>query len=276
MLVAATRSGVNDDAVSPLPMWKWIGRPRSCAVAQSGSQCRSARNGSPKRCGSPVNRTPRCPASAHRCISATAASTSQNGVDMIVIEPAVVGRRPVAQEVVVRPHADELQLVVGEGEEALATERRDVRVQHLRPDALGVHVLEPRVRVERGGMALVVVRRPAREGLRPARDGGEAHLVDRRTVEHPLVDAVFGAHHVGHPVPEPGRHPIDPDVGRLGDVGVGVDEPALGRVGVGHARTVPRVPEPQRWSPPSEPPTLGGWPTWRKPSSPGSGSGTTS
>ena len=83
---AAMRSGVNDDAVSPLPMWKWIGSCASCATAHSGSQCGSPRYGSPKRCGSPVKRMPRCPASMHRSTSATAASMSQNGVDMIVIK----------------------------------------------------------------------------------------------------------------------------------------------------------------------------------------------
>ncbi len=71
--------------MSPLPMWKWMGSPASCASDHSGSQWWSPRNGSPKRCGSPVKSTPRCPAVAHRATSATAASMSQNGIDMIVM-----------------------------------------------------------------------------------------------------------------------------------------------------------------------------------------------
>ena len=55
-------------------------------------------------------------------------------------QPACVGRRPVAQEVVVRAHAHELELVVADAEEALAAEAGDVRVEHLRPDADLVHV----------------------------------------------------------------------------------------------------------------------------------------
>ena len=61
-------------------MWKWIGSPASCATDHNGSQWWSPRIGSPYRCGSPVNSTPRAPAPASRSISATVVGTSQNGV----------------------------------------------------------------------------------------------------------------------------------------------------------------------------------------------------
>ena len=128
--------GPNDDAMSPLPMWKWIGSPASCAIAHSGSQCASPRYGSPKRCGSPVKRMPRWPGverSARPPSTVCVDVPERRGHDRD--EPAVVGRRPVAQEVVVRAHAHELELVVGDAEEALAAEAGDVRVEHLRPDA---------------------------------------------------------------------------------------------------------------------------------------------
>jgi hypothetical protein len=76
------RSGPQSSPMSPLPMWKLIGSPASCAAAQTGSQRRSARNGRPKFCGSPVNSTPRCPSAAQRSISATVSATSQKGVAM--------------------------------------------------------------------------------------------------------------------------------------------------------------------------------------------------
>ena len=79
------RSGPNDDVISPLPMWKWIGSRASCAIDHSGSQCASPRYGSPNRCGSPVNRMPRWPVVDVALDLCTAASMSQNGMVMIVI-----------------------------------------------------------------------------------------------------------------------------------------------------------------------------------------------
>ena len=65
-------------------MWKWTGSRASCACAHSGSQCASARYGSPKRWGSPVKRIPRWPGVGDALDLLTAASMSQNGMDMIV------------------------------------------------------------------------------------------------------------------------------------------------------------------------------------------------
>ena len=150
---AATRSGVNRLLISPLPMWKWTAMPASCASDHSGSQWRSARTGSPKRCGSPVNRIPLWPSSMPR------SDLGDSQVDVPVRrrhdrdEPARVGRRPVAQEVVVGAHAQDLELGVVDREELLAPEAGDVGVDDLgpRPDRIHVREAARRRRTPRGG-----------------------------------------------------------------------------------------------------------------------------
>ena len=48
VLCAATRSGVNDVLVSPLPMWKWIGSPASCADGPQAVPVRLAEEWEPE------------------------------------------------------------------------------------------------------------------------------------------------------------------------------------------------------------------------------------
>ena len=150
---AAIRSGENEVVVSPLPRWRCTGMPASWAAAQRRSQWGSPRWGRPKRHGSPVNSSPRWPVGrapldlGHRGVEVPERGGHHRD------EPVGVGRGPVAQEVVVGPHADELQLVVAEAEEPLAAEAGHVGVEHLGPDADLVHVGEPgrRRRRPRGG-----------------------------------------------------------------------------------------------------------------------------
>ena len=78
---AAKRAGFNSWSwKSPLPMCRLIGRSTSCAAFQIGFQWESPSSGIPKSWGALVKRIARCPRSRQRRISATAASTSQNGV----------------------------------------------------------------------------------------------------------------------------------------------------------------------------------------------------
>ena len=206
-------------------MWKWTGSPASCATDHSGSQWRSPRYGSPKRCGSPVKRMPRWPASRLRSISLTDSSTSQNGSDMIGEQPARVGRGPVAQEVVVRADAHELQLVVADAEEALAAEAGDVRVEHLGPDPDLVHVLEARLGVVRGAGGT------PRRSAGPAGNGSGQPAT---AVSPGLLNGVPSSTQTSRPSSLRSTcgtwsryrcgHPSRPHVGRLGDVRVGVDD----------------------------------------------------
>ena len=57
--------------------------PWSQAADQNGSQYDSPKKGNPNTCGSPVKLIARNPFAAHRSISRTHSSTSQNGVAMV-------------------------------------------------------------------------------------------------------------------------------------------------------------------------------------------------
>jgi hypothetical protein len=122
-------------------------------------------------------------------------------------EPVRVGRRPVAQEVVVGPDAHQLELVVLQPQEPLAAEAGHVGVEHLGPQPDLVHVGQPGVGVVGRGVAVLVGPRPVREGLAPSGGGGGADLVEGLTLEEPLVLAGGGALHLGHVVDVLRRHP---------------------------------------------------------------------
>ena len=139
-------------------------------------------------------------------------------------QAARVGRRPVAQEVVVRAHAHELELVVGDPQEPLAAEPGDVRVEHLGPDADLVHVPQAGVGVVGRGRALLERLRARGERLGPPRDRGETGAAERDAVEHPDVAAVVVALDVRHVLEVALRHAGGPHVGRLGEMRVRVDD----------------------------------------------------
>ena len=139
-------------------------------------------------------------------------------------QPSRVGRRPVTQEVVVGLDADELERVIVDLQEFLAAEAGDVRIEHLRPDAVAIHQLQPGVRVVRGGVHVLVGRRSAGERFGPAGECRDPGRVDLHPVQEPDVDTGVVAHHMRNVVDVAGRHPSGPHVPRLGDVGVAVDD----------------------------------------------------
>ena len=141
-------------------------------------------------------------------------------------EAARIGRDPLDQPVVVGAHAGEHELGIVQPEEGLAAEASDVGVERHRPGADPVHVREARLRVVGGGRTLVQVPRNRRERLRPARHRrGADRDLPRPASELPDVDAVVRAQHARRRVLELPGQARGPDVARLGDVGVGVDEP---------------------------------------------------
>ena len=129
--------------MSPLPMWKCIGSPASCAIAHSGSQCVFAEVRQPE-----ALRLTGEEDAAVTGVEVARRSPSTVGVDVPERrghdreQPAVVGRRPVAEEVVVRAARTRASARRrGSTRKRWLPNAGDVRVEHLRPDPDLVHVL---------------------------------------------------------------------------------------------------------------------------------------
>ncbi len=141
-------------------------------------------------------------------------------------EPTGVGRAPLDQPVVVGPHAVGGQLRRHLVQEHVAVEPEDVRVQHLVVDADRVVVGQALLGVDGGQEGLAQPLRVRRRELRPAGLGEGADAVELLVADVPVVLlAPLVEAHVGDEVtPLGGREPRRPEVGRLDDVGIGVDD----------------------------------------------------
>ncbi len=211
-----------------LPMCTATGMRASCTSAQNGSS--SGRGWSPPLGNAEIT-TPRWSRSITRLVSSIMSCTPVVGRIAWAIEPAVGVGAELGEPVVVGPHAGELEVTVGAVD--LGAEEGDARVQHLEPDAVDVHVGEPGLGVEASRPHRLVGGADGREveGRHP-RGGGEAHRADAlAVVERPVV-AVVAMDHLRGPVPQGGRHPGRPGVGRLVDVGVAVEDRVVDRRGV--------------------------------------------
>src|SRR5206468_1827687 len=164
--------------------------------------------------------------------------------DRLADEPSFPRRAEVGEPLVVRAHAGELELAVV-GIRARARER-DAGIEHLRPDAVGVEVLDARLRVEaaRTDLLVAISLGPELEVGEPRRrretEGTEALAV----VERPDV-ALLGAQHLRRARAEPLRHARLPQIGRLVHVRVGVENRVVDArdvvEDVRHARSIARL-----------------------------------
>ena len=142
--------------------------------------------------------------------------------------------------VVVGPHARELQVVVGQGHERVTLERDDVGVQHLGVDAVAVHVRDAGGGVVAGGVGLVEGRRARRRELAPARHAVVADEAAPAVADLPAQRAArLVPLHSGRVGAEACGDPCRPEVGRLGEVRVGIDDTKTGVDGTHGA--LPRV-----------------------------------
>ena len=139
-------------------------------------------------------------------------------------QPLGIGAAPVVEEVVVRAHALRDELGVAEAQEVAVPEAADVRVEHLRADALAVEEREPGVGVvHRVGDLVERLRDRHRHDAVEPGHGVVAGVAEALAAGHPHVVAV-DALDVRHDVVQRRRHARDPRVGRLGEVGVDVDD----------------------------------------------------
>ena len=211
--------------IEPPPTWKLTDMPASWAAAHSGSQCRWASGGWPKSDGWLQKFTARWPASL------AAVQLGDGEVDVPERqgrdgdEPVGGDARPVGEEVVVGPDAVEREVALRrESGEVAVPEATHVRVQHLGVDPLLVEERDPLLGVVHGRGDLVVGRRHLRrQHAVVAGHRVVAGRAEELAVGHPDVAAVL-ALDVGHAVVQRGGHAGGPHVGRLGQVGVDVDD----------------------------------------------------
>ena len=207
-------------------MWTATGMPSSTAAAQNGSS-------SGERLAPPDGQfemsTPFAPRAFALRSASIDVSMPSDGICATPIEPLRVRRAELLeQEVVVRLDAGEHEVVVVVAEEVAHRALR--RVEQLGVHAVDVHVLEPgRAVVATGARLLVgdaepaelVERHPGRRD-EPDRVGLAA---DRG---QPRVAALRVLHELRRLVRVLLGQPVGPDVGRLEDVAVGVDDARLG------------------------------------------------
>ena len=226
--------------MSPPPMWKLTGTPASDTSDQIGSQWVEKTGGSPWASGWLQKLMPRCPLARQRSISATDASTSQNGID--VTASSRLGstlQKSVRKSLYARTHASASSRSV-HVEPVRRAEAADVRVQHLRADALLVLEREARDRIPCAVVHLVVGRRPVGQHAVEPGHRGLARDPEPLVARDPAVHAV-DMDDVGDGVAPLRRDPRRPHVGRLGEVRVDVDHREPLEEGGRHVPIVPAM-----------------------------------
>jgi len=200
----------------PDPMWKLTGIPNSCARDQSGSQYGSLSAGSP-----------------HSFLRAEV--DVPEGHERLRVEPSRPLLLKCSHAVVVTGDAEVPQLEVRDLHDAGTGEPEDVRVEDLGAEPELVHVRQPGLRI--GGAGRHLREALEREGavdlasvlLDHAEAGGAQHQVP---VDDPPVLAFVGFDHARSARLEASRRVVQPEVRRLGEVRVDVDDRDLGKGGV--------------------------------------------
>ncbi len=218
-------------------MWIDTGRPSSTAAAQNGSSSR-------ERLSAPDGQfeisTPLAPRAFALRSASIDVSMPSDGICARPIKRCGVGRAELLeQEVVVRLDAREDEVVVVVTEEVRHRALR--REQDLGVDAVAVHVLDALFAVVATGACFFVGdAEPPELVERHARRRHETDRVgitpDRR---EPRVTTLGVLDQLRRLFLELGRQPVVPDVGRLEDVAVGVDDPRLLRARLFRHAAVP-------------------------------------
>jgi len=180
-----------------------------------------------------MNEMDLAPRAAVRSISATDASTSQNGT----IINGGVGAPLVEDEVVVGADAQLRKVLVLGGVKRAAGEAAEIWEAQLGPRALDVHVLDAVLDVVAAGKHVVIAARVHPEVARVlARHGVEGKVAGLLALVEPGVVAVGQLHDARSHLRVLGGHPVQPHARVLDDVVVDRDD--LGVVGQ-HARFPP-------------------------------------
>jgi hypothetical protein len=134
-----------------------------------------------------------------------------------------IGAAPLDQEVVVGLHALEHELGIPDLEEGLGPEAAGVGVENLGMDAVVVHQGQTRLGVPGRGRTLVeghaALGKRAVVAGRGHEAGAHARVLAAHDPDVPALDAL----EMGDGIAPFRRQPGGPGVGRLGDVGIGVD-----------------------------------------------------
>jgi hypothetical protein len=205
-------------------MWKWIGKPAVLRRSPERVPVLLTKVGQPEPLRLAGEQHPAVPGSGAALDLAHARVDVPERHRHDRDEATGIGRRPVAKEVVVDLDADELEGVVTDLQELLASETGHVRVEHLRPDAVAVHQFQARVRVVGRGMHVLVRGRRAGKWRGPAGKCRDPRGIDLDSVEQPDVNAGGVSDHVRNVLDIARRDARGPHVTRLGDVRVAVDD----------------------------------------------------
>ena len=138
-------------------------------------------------------------------------------------QSARVRRGPLGLPVVVGLDTGQHELGVLQFEELLVAETGHVGIHDHGPDADLIHVLETGFGVIGAGMHVREGGRPVHH-VAPPGGGGQPDDGNPFAVEIPALPAVLVEVHVGDPVPHRGGDPVHPGIGRLGYVGVDIDD----------------------------------------------------
>src|SRR5439155_23171293 len=144
-------------------------------------------------------------------------------------EPRRIHGDPIELPVVAR--ADDLEREVTRSIRNDVTGEPEVRVQHLDRDAHRVHALDARPGVVAGRVDVALAYRTRVHARHSTTHRASPRREQRLIPDEPHLPAgLFGPRYVRNEVaPLRMRHPVYPDVGRIDDVGVGVEDDLMSR-----------------------------------------------